>query len=367
MAHQFFSGVRQLNRGATWHQLEDVVAMTTARDLMQAAQKKGAWPTSVEKVPLMALDGLALDGTFGVRARYASGPDRLLSSVGSVWRSLLEEWEATIEAAVDFGARPLMGFALEDCYGRPSRLLATFDLPDAASGTAGGSIKPYLLGICGLDGKTPDRFIDTAIDTVCANTLAMAMSADRVDNKRAGRKSNAIKHTSKGVAEYAALRAGIERALATHQSVAEAHATARETLLRGDAAREAFDLLFPRAPEDASPNAKTRADNRRAEALQAAILPINRRDNAPGSVQTLWNTATFLVDREIDGSARSVRGGGDALAAMVAGTRGARVQEIQQVIYRVLGLDGREIEMTAAEAVDAGAVSGADLLADMLD
>lgn len=365
MAHQFFSGVRQINRGATWHALETAVAMATARDLMTAAQAAGAWPTSIAKVPLFTSDGLALDGTFGVRATYAAGPDRLLSAVGSVWRSLLEEWEATIAAACDFGARPLMGFALEDCHGRPSRLLATFDLPDATG--AEGGIKPYLLGICGLDGKTPDRFIETAIDTVCANTLAIALSADRVDNKRAGRKSNAIRHTGKGVAEYAALRAGIERALQTSQSVASAHAQAKETLLRGDAAREAFDALFPRAEDDASPNAKTRADNRRAEALQAAILPINRRDNGPGSVQTLWNAATYLVDREIDGSARSVRGGGDALAAMVAGTRGARVQEIQEVIYRVLGLDGREIEMTAAEAVDAGAVSGADLLADMLD
>jgi len=37
MAHQFFAGVRNINRGATWHTLETAIAMATAADLLTAA------------------------------------------------------------------------------------------------------------------------------------------------------------------------------------------------------------------------------------------------------------------------------------------------------------------------------------------
>jgi hypothetical protein len=366
MAHQFYAGVRNINRGATWHTLETAIAMQTAADLLTAARNKNAWPVSIKKAPLISVDGLTVDGTFGIRASYASGPDRILAVAGSVWTDLLEQWEQTIQAACGMGARPLMGYALTDTYGRPSRLLATFDLPDA-TGVEGSTIKPYLLGICGLDGKTVDRWVDTSVDTVCANTLAMAMTEDRAARKASGKSATTVRHTGKGAAQYAVLRDGITRALQTGRDVASAHAEARETILTGERAREAFDALFQRADEDASDNAKTRAENKRAEARRACALPINRRDNAPGSLQTLWNASTYLIDRDLDGDARSVRGGGDAIASMVTGTRGQRVQEIQEVIYRVLGRDGSEIEMTASEAVDAGAVSGSDLLASMLD
>ena len=362
------TGVREINRGSTWHNEETAVAMKTASDMLCAAQSANAWPLEINKVPLFSADGIEMRGTYGVRARYLSAPDQLLSSVGSVWTDLLAQWEETLGAAIDMGARPLMAYALVDNFGRPNRLLATFDLPDA-SGIEGSTIKPYLLGICGLDGKTVDRWIDTTIDTVCANTLALALSEDRAERKASGLKSSTVRHTGKGVQQYAVLRDGITRALEAGKSVALAHAEARDTILRGEASSAAFDALFPRAEENdrTTDNMRTRARNRRDEAFAALRMPINRRDLPDGSLQKLWNTATFLVDRGVDGAARSVRGGGDAIASMISGTRGQRVQEIQEIIYRVLNRDGSETEMTASEAVDAGAVSGADLLSSMLD
>lgn len=364
MSSMFYSGVRELNRGSTWHKQETAVAMRTTSDMLSAAQSANAWPLEITKVPLFSADGIEMQGTFGVRARYLYAPAQLLSSVGSVWTSLLEQWEATIGKAIDMGARPLMAYALVDNFGRPNRLLATFDLPDA-TGIDGSSIKPYLLGICGLDGKTPDKWLDTAIDTVCANTLAIATSAERADHAKNGTKASTVRHTGKGIEQYRTLQAGIERALQTGKSVAAAHAEAKHAILSNEAACEAFDALFPRAEENekTTDNMRTRARNRRDEAWQACRLPINKRDNEARSVQTLWNAATFLVDRDVDGAAR---GNGDAIAKML-GTRGERVQEIQQIIYRVLNRDGSETEMTASEAVQAGAVDGAQLLSSMLN
>lgn len=368
MSSQFYAGVREINRGATWHAEETAVAMATASEMLCAAQSRNAWPLEIRKVPLQTADGLDVAGTYGVRARYLSAPDQILATVGSVWTDLLAQWEETLKTAIDMGARPLMVYALTDNHGRPNRLLATFDLPDA-SGLTGSTIKPYLLGICGLDGKTVDRWVDTTIDIVCANTLAIALAEERGERKASGLKSSTVRHTGKGAAQYSVLRDGITRALEAGKSVASAHAEARETILRGEAASQAFDALFPRAIEDdkTTDNMRTRARNRRDEAFAALRMPINKRDLPDGSLQKLWNAATFLVDRDVDGQARSVRGGGDAIASMISGTRGARVQEIQEIIYRVLNRDGSETEMTASEAVAVGAVSGADLLSSMLD
>lgn len=131
-----------------------------------------------------------------------------------------------------------------------------------------------------------------------------------------------------------------------------------------------FNALFPEAPEDASQRAKTRAENLRNEARLAAALPINRVGKKPGNVGTIWNAATYLVDRRADGSRRETRGGAENMvSSMLFGSRAKRLEEISKVIAVVL-TDGTVENMTVTEAqahgLDDKSIGGA-LVDAMLD
>jgi hypothetical protein len=83
-----------------------------------------------------------------------------------------------------------------------------------------------------------------------------------------------------------------------------------------------------------------------------------------GNLATLWNAATYLVDRRGDGTKR----GNVGLESMLFGTRQARVQEIQTMIEVILA-DGTIAAVEASKAVEMGVDSklvGAKILEEML-
>ena len=200
----------------------------------------------------------------------------------------------------------------------------------------------------------------TCVRVVCSNTLAAAVSADGAGMGR-------LKHTASLEEKIGVLRGAIGEAIRTGETVRNAYHAAEGVRLTPAAARRAFDVLFPEAPEGATKSVKTRAENAREAARAAARLPINAV-GAPGTLATLWNAATYLVDRNADGSARETRGG-DALDSILFGNRAERVNEIQALVETVMA-DGTFERMTVSEARAHGIDDrqiGRALLADMLD
>lgn len=348
MSHQWDRGVLAKS---SWHKLEEIGAMANAAEMISAGERSGAWPTKVRSEALFTQGGLKAF-EHGIVASYEQRSERVLGVVGKRFRATTpEEWRSLVNAAADAGAQPTGAFSLKG----GSRVLATFQV-----GTANG-LRTNLLMVDAFDGSLKLSSGFTTIDVVCANTLAMAFAADKGGMAQ-------IRHTASAKEKIEALRGAIAHAVKGGQRVRDLYDAAKRTRVSRDVAMKAFDMLWPEAPEGATQTAKTRAENARQDARDAMVAPINRRDNAPGTVATLWNAATYLVDRTSDGKTRDVRGDGDMLDSLLFGERAKRVNEIMTVV-EVLMKDGSTVHMSApqamAEGVDKSYV-GKKVLADML-
>jgi len=353
MAHEWHAGVLS---ASSWHRLETLMAMATADDCIQAGEHSAAWPSGLEYVPLQTVDGLPVPGRRGVVGIYPYADSGLVRRVigdvgGDFHASTPDGWRSLVRAAVAAGGRPTGAFALRG----GSRVVATFEV-----GQQNG-IRTNLALADAFDGSMKLTAGCTAIKVVCANTMAMWLGRDGT----AGGTVAALRHTASLETRTAVLKDAIGEAIASGETVRATYARAQDRSLNRAEAQAAFDLLFPPAPEDASKAQKTKIDNARADAWRAAALPVNQ--DGP-NLATLWNAATFLVDRTADGKPRPVRGGGDRLDAMMFGTRGERVRDVQTVI-EVLLRDGSAIPMTASDAASAGVdlkQVGAKVLEDIL-
>lgn len=362
MAHYFEAGVFT---SSTWHGMEEIHEMTTALELIEHGERVGAYPIDVTNDPIVAC--LDVDDAEG-DPKYLEAPQyqaivghyagkrrpKVLGVVGGRYRATLpEEWRELILAAGKAGAKPTGCFALNN----GSRVVATFEVSDESG------IVTHLVLADAFDGSMKLSCGFTSIRTVCANTLSAAMSQD-------GKAWAGIRHTASLEEKISKLAEAIEAAVEHGHAVAKAFDEASNVQLQRDKAIEAFDALFPPAPEDASQRAKTRAENMRDEARAAATMSINKVGNKPGNLGTLWNAATYLVDRRADGERRDARGGaGNSVSSMLFGSRAKRLQEISKVVEVVMR-DGSVEKMTPAEAVEAGVDEGSigrKLVADMLD
>jgi hypothetical protein len=253
-----------------------------------------------------------------------------------------------VQAATAAGARPAGAFSLRD----GSRLLATFEV-----GTANG-LRNYFNIMDSFDGSMGLTCGGTSIRTVCANTVAASLRRD-------GSGMAKLRHVASLEQKVNVLAESIGEAIATGEKVRKVYHAAEALRLTQRDASKVFDLLFPVASEDADRAAKTRAENVRADAVRAMANPVN---NAGNTLATLWNAATYLVDRNANGTARAVRGDGDALESMLFGTRGERVAEIQTII-EVIMADGRIQSMSAPQALAQGVdprIVGRSVLDDIL-
>lgn len=336
---------------STWHRLEKLQAMNTAADLINAGEKICAFPTNVVLESMTTTTGLAVPGN-AVVADYIDGSRVAHSAVGNRYTPLdPSEWRATIEAAVKAGATPAGAFALNG----GSKVLATFEIP---GGNGGTGIKNYLNLVDSLDGSTKFLAGGTSIRTVCANTLSASMRKD-------GKGYAGLRHTASINDKAEILRTAIETHVKEGETLTSLYREATKAHAdRGDL-EKMFDLFFPKGKDGDSQRLKTRLENKRAEGSRAMLRPEN---NEGATLATVWNAATWLVDRTDSGSARSARGGADSIESMLFGSRGKRIEEIRSIVEVVLAT-GEVVEMEASEAashgVDAGQI-GRSMLADML-
>lgn len=335
MAHMWDKGILT---ASSWHGLEEIVTFNGAADMILKGERCGAWPVRLRTESLFTADGLEAPRS-GIVAEYAEGTrkpqvlgvngDRYNATTPGAWRDL-------VRAAVKAGALPTGAFSLEG----GSRVLATFEV-----GKSNGLRTQFIL-VDSFDGSIKLTAGFTTVRVVCANTLSMALSSD-------GKGMAALRHTASLDSKVKILEETIGKAILTGEKVKETFAKACDVKLSREAARVAFDALFPEAPEGATGNAKTRAENARHDARRAAAMPINRVGETAGNLGTLWNAATYLVDRTADGAFRKTKGDSDALNSLLFGTRADRVQEIQNTI-EVIMRDGSVEKMTATQAKEAG-------------
>ena len=355
MAHEWDRGVLT---NASWHGLEELGVLTTAEDIINAGEDSGAWPIRVFREDMRTVNSNLLSGDQAIVADYKAHDSRWLSSVGGRFRATTpEEWRELTTAAVRAGAKPTGAFSLRG----GSRVLATFEVGE------GNGLKNHLVLADAFDGSMKLTGGFTSVRVVCANTLSAAMSSD-------GGGMAKLRHTASLEHKIVALGESLETAIKTGQAIKNLYAQAEQTVLHRDDAMALLFKLFPdpkvkEGETKAAKSAMTRAKNKRAEALKAAALPINRVGDK-GTVATLWNAATFLVDRNANGTFRKTRGG-DRLDSMLFGSRAQRVGEIEQVMIQVLQPDGTEVSMSVDQAVGAGVppaqIGGSALIDDILN
>lgn len=350
MAHEWHAGV--LN-ASSWHGLEIVREMNTAEDLIKAGEETKAYPLAVQLEKMKTVTGLTVPGS-AVVATYEGDTRIAHSAVGGKYKPLNpKEWRATIECAVKAGAKPAGAFALRG----GTRVLATFEIP---GGNGGTGIRNYLNLVDSLDGSLRFGAGGTSVRTVCANTLSASFSAD-------GAGYAMVKHTASINDRSALIRDAIEAHVKQGDEIAKLYREAKKTCLSRDEALQIVNALFP-APENGdSQKLASRKKNVRAEAAKS----MNRPENFDGSnLATVWNAATWLIDRDSDGNAKAARGDADKLDSLLFGARNKRVQEIRNVIQVVLR-DGSIVDMDAFEAhkkgVDVTQNGGKSLLDMMLE
>ncbi len=354
MSHEWDRGVLT---NASWHGLEELGTLVTAEDIIYAGEDSGSWPVKVYREDMRTVNTQLLSGDQAIVADYKQHDSRWLSSVGGRFRATTpEEWRELVTAATRAGAKPTGAFSLRN----GSRVLATFEVGE------GNGLKNHLVLADAFDGSMKLTGGFTSVRVECANTLSAAMSAD-------GGGMAKLRHTASLEHKIVAMGESLEKAIATGQAVKDLYEQAEQTVLHRDDAMKLLFELFPdpvsKDGEKIAKSAMTRAKNRRDEAIKAAALPINRVGDK-GTVATLWNAATYLVDRTVNGSFRKVRGG-DRLDSMLFGSRASRVGQIEQVMVQVLQSDGTEVSMTVDQAVDtgipAGQIGGKNLIDDILN
>jgi hypothetical protein len=329
--------------------------MISAVEMILAGETSGAWPVGIELQGLLTeVSGLQAAEHKAVVGRYLQHKPRVLGVVGGRYRATTpREWRDLITAAVEAGAKPTGAFSLRG----GSRVLATFEVGES------NGIKTFLLLADSFDGSTHLTCGFTSVRVVCANTLAVSSRQD-------GAEAAKLRHTASLEEKVKVLTDTIGDAIRQGQAVKDAYDRAEKTYLSKEQAKEVFNRLFPEAADDASKRAKTRADNQRCDARKAAAAAVNRVGEQRGNLATLWNAATYLVDRQANGKARKARGDADRLDSMLFGARGKRVEEIQQVMLEVLMSDGTTQSMPVDQALATGVPeeqAGKALLNSILD
>jgi hypothetical protein len=339
-------GHRGVLEASSWHGLEEVGVMADADQMIGKGEAAGAWPVGLRFDSLLTAGGLKAPGR-GVVAQYAKHPEQCISVVGDRYRAPTpDEWRMLVRAATAAGARPTGAFSLRD----GTRVLATFEV-----GLSNG-IRTQLLFADAFDGSMRLITGTTSVRVVCANTFSAALSSD-------GEGMAKLLHTASLEQKVNVLAESIGKSIATGEKVRKTYHEAEQLGMSKPDAMKVFDLLFPEAPADAPAGTKTRAENEREAARKAMWLPVN---NAGSSLATLWNAATYLVDRNVDGSPKATRS--DRLDSMLFGARGERVQEIQTIVEVVMR-DGSIVPMTVSKALDAGVdpkIVGSKILDEML-
>lgn len=361
MAHEIdsYSGVPAFVSNSAhevaWHKLGERRAWSDVEQAIADAVNVNAIPTAIRKERTRTESGLPTAAS-AIVASYANRPDRSVGIVKDRYTGLPPaEFANLMRAAAAGGAVPSAIMSLRE----GSKTVASFALPSNRS-----DLVSYFVLADSFDGSGKLIAGCSTVRVVCQNTLSAALRAD-------SDRLTHLRHTASLESRLPELKEAIEKAIKTGADVARVYDAAARVVLPPAAAARAFDALFPPAPDNASPNARTRAENARSEARRAAARAENRVGDRPGNLATLYNAATWLVDREVDGSLRGSRGDSDVLAAQFFGSRAERQREIETTIRRTLvpivRPDGTTEEIELAEAIglgiDLGQMGALDMIA----
>ncbi len=351
----------RIYRASSWHgEEEGIEECRTADELIAHAERLGAFPLSVDtSLASVQIDGRLVTSSRDrvIVARYANDAPRIVGTCKGRWTYAgRDNWNGLIRAAVDSGARPAGGFSLDD--GR--KLCATFELDRGPAGRM-GEILSHLTFCDPLDGSGHLMVIQSDDRTLCCNTLRRnVVQATGNGALLQARHTRSIGSKVRSMAEV------MQEAVASARKIREVYAERAERKLSASEFEHLANKLWPMADKDATPHLRTRLDNERQEAMRAIARSEN---NVGNTVGTLHNAATWLVDRNSDGSARGPRGGGSALGSMLLGGMGDRVEEIETII-QVFMRDGSVQEVKASEALQTPGIDpqlvGRAVLSDML-
>jgi len=298
--------------------------------MIREAEMAGHWPVRLEHAPVQAVpehgDPVAC-GEKSVVAYYPQHARRHVGMVSKRFRSTPpDEWRSLLRAAEECGAEPVSGASFHE----GSVTLATFRLD------ADKELANFLHIADSFDGSFALSVGTSSIRPRCTNALRRAM-----------RESVRVRHSSQLVERIAGLKGEIRLAAESGKTTRRFLEATEARRLSRDESQALFDALFPPAADDAPEATKTRAENARSDALRAASLQIN---NCGPTVATLWNAATYLVDRNANGTPRATRGT-DRLGSMLFGARGDRVEEIQSIVEYVMR-DGSIQSIPISEAIE---------------
>lgn len=341
---------------SSWKGLSEVGAMPDAGAMIAAGEASGCWPVGVAFDRIVTAGGLKAPGR-AVVANYADGSARALGVVGKQYRATAPaEWRELVTAAVAAGAAPTGVFQI----GHGARVVATFDV-------GGNGIRTQLVLADSFDGSLRLTAGTTCIRMRCANQMAAVMRAD-------GAGMAALRHTANLETKVNALREAIGETIRTGEKVRDAYHQAEAISLSYAGAEAVLAALFPvrrEASDKGYAAAQRRAETARENARRAMAMEINRVESAAGGVSlaTVWNGATYLVDRTENGAARPTRGDADAIDSLLFGARAKRIEEIQAVVEVVM-TSGELKRMTVGTAREHGIDDrqiGRRLLAEMLE
>lgn len=340
----------QVQATSAWRDLQTPGTFKSADEFIAAAQASRQWPLALRTEKVLTESGLVAPGVATV-ASYPSGPDKALAINGTRYNgTAADDWREIMHAIVNAGGVPTGIHAFK----KGAVVAASFQV-----GHDNG-VRTNFVAVDSFDGSTELLYGDTSIKIGCWNSFVAFLRGD-------GHRAAKARHTASLEEKVKSMIAAIPVAIKHGIDAREALYRAEGTFLSRPDADRVFDQLFPRATDDSSQAAKTRADNNRSEATSAMLLPIN---NVGSTLGTVWNAATYLVDRRADGESRA-RKGGDTLASMLLGGAGSRRDRIEQIqtIVEVMMADGSVAPMTVTEAHHAGVDDGqigSAILQDML-
>jgi hypothetical protein len=318
--------------------------------MIRRGEETGAWPVRVDLETMTTETGLSVPGK-GIVGTYADGSRRVHKAVSDSYVFLdPKEWRAGCEAAVKAGARPSGVFALGKGGGK---VLATFEVD--ASGKGSGRFRNFLNLVDSLDQSASYCAGGSSIRVVCANTFKASMAAD-------GHRYAKLRHTRSINDKAELLREAIEAHVKEGSEISKLYEAARERELHRDDAMALIAELWPIPAKDSGKSSATitKATNLRSAAVRSMKLDVNEEQGSNGqnTLATIWNAATWMVDRDEKGNARKLRGNADPIEALLFGERGKRIEKVRKVMVRVLRPDGTEEDVTAAEAAAAGVDNG---------
>lgn len=310
---------------SSWNGLKNVGELQTADDLIEYAEERGIWPSAVSLEPLVCQGITAREkAVVGLYRNEVKRPT-ILGIHGGHSRvdfnfTAIERRNRLIQAVVDAGGKPTGAFSLAG--GR--KYVASFQV----NGFESGIVTNFLI-VDSYDGTCKLGVGTTSLRIFCANQISAARIRD-------GKDWASSSHSKSLDFNVEVMAKEISQSLEMGQSMREMYEAAKAKLLTAKQYQAAFDALFPEVKQvDEGKRAigVTRSENIRIAARTVASNVINFEGEH--SLATLWNAATYLVDRETDGTAK-IHGKADGLDSMIFGARGRKVAEIQSIVERYL-------------------------------